>query len=631
MSGEGVSHTYTSPCAALNPPGVKDMSSNKEVKINVDEILVKYVGECGIWQWGVVLLSVLSSPSMATFPVFVNAVPDHRCKMENPVERLFKDYNLSFSEAAAVIGPWKDEVPITQMGCSRFALDWNNTNLVEKLLLNKSAISVNDRKSLPTEECVHGYVYASKRFQYPSTVVEEFNLICENNILSPLGTSLFLVGMLFGFILGGYVGDKFGRRRGAIGFSLLEILSAVGVSLAPNHHIYHLMRTIVGFSSTGKAIVLRVLPIELTVAKYRSYFTSFIILGVVFAHRAVMSGLAYSVQDWRLLNTFCMLPCLTCFTFFYLLPESPRWLLSQCRDQDAVKVLRTGCRINHIFTKDKSKLSYFDTLLQSTPKSDNYNKKKCVLREPVNFSKRCINILKSMRNSFNNTQLVKTLVICVLLFITHSLAFFGVLLYGKYINDNIYIVTLINASTAIPGPIIASIAYRCFKYRRIPLMSTYMISGLSLFIGGIYTVLWKPLTDTVLNICCNFALVTYSASMIMMLIYCAELFPSYMRTRGVGISSGLGRIGGIISTFVNYTDFYLGHGTPVLIYSGSAIFQVILLCCLRDTSGEDLPDVELSMDSKTDDNVLSTIKTFNNENERKEEQNREECIIDCKT
>ncbi|CAH8517362.1 unnamed protein product [Heterobilharzia americana] len=588
MSVQGVSNSHTSPCSVLNRSRKSSRPANYDIKINVDEILVKYVGECGVWQWGIVLLLVLSSPSMATLPVFVNAVPHHRCRMENSVEKLFKYYNLSFGEAAALTGPWEDEVPVTHMGCSRFALDWSNTSFVENLLLNKSATSLNNRESLQTEECIHGYVYASKMFQYPSTVVEEFNLVCESSILSPLGISLFLVGMLFGFILGGFIGDKFGRRRGAIGFSLIEVLAAIGVSLAPNHHVYHLMRTIVGFSSTGKAVVVRVLPMELTIAKYRSYFTSFNILGVVFAHRAAMSGIAYMVQDWRLLNALSMLPCLACFTFFCLLPESPRWLLSQCRVEEAVKVLRNGCRINHIFKKDSSKLSYFDHLLNDVSKTNVYKRKLSVPREPINFSKRCIIFFKSFKKTFFNAQQGKTLSICVLLFISHSLGFLGVTLYSKYINDNIYIVTLINASTAIPGPIIASITYRCFKYRRIPLITIYVISGLSMFIGGIYTLLWKPVTDIVLNVCCNLALVMYSASMIMILIYSAELFPSYMRTRGVGISSGLGRIGGIISTFVNYTDSYLGHGIPVLIYSGSAIFQAILLCFLRDTNGEDL-------------------------------------------
>ncbi|VDO95514.1 unnamed protein product [Schistosoma curassoni] len=450
-------------------------------KLSVDEILNRYVGEYGVWQWSIVLLIVLSSPLMVTLPVFVNAVPDH----------------------------------------------------------------------------------------------PEFNLVCDKSMLSPLGTSLFMVGMLFGFIFGGYFGDKFGRRNGAIVFSIIELLAAVGVSLAPNHHIYHLMRTIVGFSSTGKAVPLRLLPIELTNAKYRSYFTSFIVLGIVFGHRAIMTGIAYLVREWRLLNALSTLPCLTCFIYFCLLPESPRWLLSQYR-----------CRINHILKKDKSKLSQFDNYLKDLNKNQSHMGKLYVHSEPISVSERFINLFKSTKK---------------------------------------IILTLINALTGIPGPIAASVVYRCYKYRRFPLMCTYIISAILLCIGGVYTVLWEPLTDNVLNIFCNGALIMYSASTIMLSIYCAELFPSYMRSSAVGISNGLGRIGGIISTLVNYTDFTFKHGTPVLIYSGSSMLQAFLLYCLRDTSGEDLSDVDKCIESATDDHV------HQNGSNKSIDAGREEFVINLKT
>ncbi|RTG82547.1 uncharacterized protein DC041_0006640 [Schistosoma bovis] len=112
----------------------------------------------------------------------------------------------------------------------------------------------------------------------------------------------------------------------------------------------------------------------------------------------------------------------------------------------------------------------------------------------------------------------------------------------------------------------------------------------------------------------------------MLSIYCAELFPSYMRSSAVGISNGLGRIGGIISTLVNYTDFTFKHGTPVLIYSGSSMLQAFLLYCLRDTSGEDLSDVDKCIESATDDHVNQ-----NGSNKKSIDAGREEFVINLKT
>ncbi|RTG82551.1 MFS transporter, OCT family, solute carrier family 22 (organic cation transporter), member 4/5 [Schistosoma bovis] len=394
-------------------------------KLSVDEILNKYVGEYGVWQWSIVLLIVLSSPLMVTLPVFVNAVPDHRCRMEDPIEEIFREYNLSFEEAAAFVGPWEGEIPVTMMGCLRFALDWSNTTLIENLLLNKSVVSFIDRESLKTKACVNGYVYRSKEFQYPSTVVAEFNLVCDKSMLSPLGTSLFWLECCLDSFSVVILVTNSADETVQLYSPIIELFAAFGVSLAPNHHIYHLMRTIVGFSSTGKAVPLRLLPIELTNAKYRSYFTSFIVLGIVFGHRAIMTGIAYLVREWRLLNALSTLPCLTCFIYFCLLPESPRWLLSQYRVEEAITILRRGCRINHILKKDKSKLSQFDNYLKDLNKNQSHMGKLYVHSEPISVSERFINLLKSTKKIICCRQMNKALIICVLIFTMHSLCLSG--------------------------------------------------------------------------------------------------------------------------------------------------------------------------------------------------------------
>ncbi len=60
----------------------------------------------------------------------------------------------------------------------------------------------------------------------------------------------------------------------------------------------------------------------------------------------------------------------------------------------------------------------------------------------------------------------------------------------------------------------------------------------------------------------------------------------------------MGRGGSILCSFVNQLDISVRHGVPVVIYGGVLFAQVLLACCLPDTSGENLKDVVEKGDKK---------------------------------
>ncbi|KER22628.1 hypothetical protein T265_09329 [Opisthorchis viverrini] len=567
LQPSGDSHLFTNDGSTSRP--TKDVPSTEQ--LNVDELLAGQVGACGLWQWLIIVLIVLSGPSMAFFPVFVNAVPSMRCRMEPQIENLFADLEIPFLNVSEIVGP--------KSGCSRYAYNWTSIESFGDLINFHTSTS-----DVRTESCPNGYVYESTHFQYPGSIVAEFDLVCSQTWLAPMGTSLYIFGMFLGYIVGGWLGDKYGRRPTAIGFSMLEICAGIFVSLAPNHHVYHFARTVSAFANTGRASIMRILPLEITLAKYRGYFVSTIILGVLFFHRAALAGFAYLIPNWRLLHAVAIAPCLLSFLFFCILPESPRWLNSQNKQAEAVRVLKTGMRYNRICQKRKAQSRQLELLLRRLEANET------TIPETRKTGKVMSNILQHLKPSSFDRQQLKFLIIGALLMNTQSLALFGVVLYARVINDYVYIVVLVNSLTSIPGPVIASIAYRFYKYRRLPLAVCLTIACVALSIGGAYTLFCKPVTDTVLNVCCNCALVMYSATLVMLSTYLAELFPSATRTRAMGILSGIGRLGGSFSTFVNQLDAAAGHGVPVIFYACVSALQFCLLFFLADTSGEGLQD-----------------------------------------
>ncbi|VDP68010.1 unnamed protein product [Echinostoma caproni] len=586
--------------------------------VNVDDLLEHHVGACGLWQWAVVILCVLSAPTMSIFPVFANAVPDIRCKMEPSVEDTFSQFGLNFDQAAEIIMPKTVKDSGIQYGCSRLQFNWTDEATVKRLIADHLRLNgsvVQNSSNLSTEPCPFGYVYRSRPFQHPSTIVMDFNLVCNHAWIPPFGVFLFMIGMFVGYLLGGSLGDKYGRKPTAIGFSLVELVGAVVISTAPNHYVYHIGRMFVGITNTGKASVLRLLPIELTLAKYRGYFSAFTILGIAFFHQAIMVGVAYVVPQWRWINAICLMPGLISIAFFFLLPESPRWYNSQNRPDKALLVLRKGMRINHLCSKSPVDLAQWQLLEEKYSHFKPTGKSTAVRLASKPVSSSIKDRWRSIRTQTPNGELLKNLVVGMLLYFTQSLSYFGVLLYARVIHNSVYLVAFLNAATAIPGPVIAAILYRIFRYRRNPLMVCFLIILAALLTGSLYSIFVKPKSDIVLNVFCNCSLVLYAATMIMMSVYVAELFPSNVRTRAVGMTSAIGRLGSSLSTFVNQLDVYATHGVPILIYAGVTVLQMILLLIIKDTTGENLPDVSVKSgqtgnheNTIPDEDKLSTVR-----------------------
>ena len=154
--------------------------------------------------------------------------------------------------------------------------------------------------------------------------------------------SFTFIGLYFGTLLAGYFGDRFGRKF-AMKYSLLVYsLATIACAAAPNFDHLVVYRTIAGFGLGGVIITGYTFWVEL----HRRRPAVLVQCAVLF-DQSVPAGGGAVVSDChsRVWVAFYVLdagipPMIIWFLQLRYMPESPRWLEKQNRNEEAERVLR---------------------------------------------------------------------------------------------------------------------------------------------------------------------------------------------------------------------------------------------------------------------------------------------------
>lgn len=214
-------------------------------------------------------------------------------------------------------------------------------------------------------ECTSGWNYDRKMF--PNTIVMEWDLVCNKDFYTTIGLVLFGVGGLIGNYVFGYLQDYWGRRPSFFVYLFLEVIACVLSSFAWNFPSWMVFRFIVGLTVPAILASPYVLAIELVGPDHRVFCT--IVLNIAYSLGLVLlSGVVYLVRDWRFLSLAVSVPLLLLFSCFFVLPESPRWLIATGNYKKAAKVMKTMAKFNRKVIPDN-----YEEVLRSKLKSKAVN------------------------------------------------------------------------------------------------------------------------------------------------------------------------------------------------------------------------------------------------------------------
>ncbi|NP_001164817.1 solute carrier family 22 member 4 [Oryctolagus cuniculus] len=515
-----------------------------------DEVTA-FLGEWGPFQRLIFFLlsaSIIPNGFNGMSVVFLAGTPEHRCRVP---------------ESANLSSAWRNHsVPLRLQdgrevphSCRRYRL---------AAIANFSALGLEpgrdvDLEQLEQESCLDGWEYSQD--VYLSTIVTEWNLVCEDDWKTPLTTSLFFVGVLIGSFVSGQLSDRFGRKNILFltmavqtGFSFLQIFSI-------SWEMFTVLFLIVGMGQISNYVVAFILGTEILGKSVRILFSTLGVCTFFAVGYMLLPLFAYFIRDWRMLLLALTVPGVLCVPLWWFIPESPRWLISQRRFREAEEIIQKAAKMNKT----------------AVP---------VVIFDPVELQE--LNLLKEQKvfilDLFRTRNIATMTIMSVLLWMLTSVGYFALSLNSPNLHGDPYLNCFLSALIEVPAYIAAWLLLRTLPRR-------YIIAGVLFWGGGVLLLIQLVPADY------NFVSIGLvmlgkfgvTSAFSMLYVFTAELYPTLVRNMAVGVTSMASRVGSIVAPYFVYLGAY-NRMLPYIVMGSLTVFIGIVTLFFPESFGMTLPE-----------------------------------------
>ncbi|WCJ34654.1 Synaptic vesicle 2-related protein [Euphorbia peplus] len=372
-------------------------------------------------------------------------------------------------------------------------------------------------------------------------------------------TSVVFFGMLFGAYSWGLISDNYGRRKGIFGSTILTSVAGLLSTFSPNYISLVTLRCLVGVGLGGSPVFsswfLEFVPAS-NRGMWMVVYSTFWTFGTIF--EASLAWIVMPRMSWRWLLGISSLPSFVLLLFYPCAPESPRYLCTKGRTNDAQKILQKIAVVNQ--TKLPNGILVCDNyIIRSVDPSFSSSHSPLVSsnREKVFGPKSGLSSFFMLFSS----KLIRTTFLLWVLYFANAFSYYGIILLTSALSggkgkcgsailnsedlpdESLYADVFITSLAELPGLIICAMILDRVG-RKLSMIFMSVLACIFL----LPLVYHQPATlQTVLLFG---ARMWSSAIFTVACIYCPELYPTSVRTTGAGVASAVGRIGGVVCPLV---------------------------------------------------------------------------------
>ncbi|XP_017492014.1 PREDICTED: organic cation transporter protein-like [Rhagoletis zephyria] len=522
--------------------------------------VINYLGDFGKYQKQIYFLLCLPAISCAFHKlagVFLLARPEFRCVL--PFEN---NLNVTYDSFPALY--WNLTYPYDAITgkfqkCEYYNVDYT-TDYLESAMWPATENG--------TTKCSH-YVY--DRSKYANSAVTEWDMVCARGLLTATSDSLFMFGVLLGSIVFGQMSDKYGRKPIFFASLVIQVVFGVLAGVAPEYFTYTISRMVVGATTSGVFLVAYVIAMEMVGSSYRLFagvaMQMFFSVGFM-----LTAGFAYFIHDWRWLQIALTLPGLLFMCYHWVIPESARWLLSKGRKEEAIFIIEKAAHINRVNIPSE----VYDNLIEEAAEREKKEKN----HSPGSAEEKAPTVFDLLR--YPNLRR-KTLLILFDWFV-NSGVYYGLSWNTNNLGGNVLLNFMISGAVEIPG--YSFLLFTLNRWgRRTILCGCMLVAGIALLLT-----IAVPADKNWIII--TFAMVgklAITASYGTIYIFSAEQFPTVVRNVGLGASSMVARVGGILAPYLNLLG-EVWRPLPLVICGALAFLAGLLSLMLPETLNKPMPE-----------------------------------------
>ncbi|HET7151884.1 MAG TPA: MFS transporter [Candidatus Acidoferrum sp.] len=384
-----------------------------------------------------------------------------------------------------------------------------------------------------------------------ATLKTGFSTLAQNALF----VSVTFVGMMLGSFVTGFLGDRYGRRFTYQANLIIFGLASIAGAFAPTMLVLILCRGVMGLGLGAELVVGYAAMTEFVPPQARGKWVGALSVFVVTSLplSALGSTLIIPRSSWRVMFVLAGLGGLIVWYLRKALPESPRWLESVGRTEEADAILQS---IEHEAELQRGTLPA------------------AILAKPTPATRTTLALL--------NPPLLSRLIVGVVTLIVANTLIYGFVTWlptffvtqGRSIASS-FLYSFIMSAGAPVGSAIGMLTADSWGRKTVIIGASVM----TILLGGIYPFIANP----VFLLMAGFLLVVsiYIQVTLLFAIYVPELFPTDVRMRAAGICNTAGRAATMITPFfvVALLRSY-GIGGVLAMIIGFLLVQIIVVLLL---------------------------------------------------